>query len=171
MDKLESLIEEEQKRIDEINGGANTKRLAELNDLKREHSEAKAAIQEHAEKLPQLQNAQKAAQEGPKKHEQLKEKKKSELTQAQDSLKQLRTDQGSQKQGYPAGMDRLIKAIHQDQSFQENPLGPIGNHVFLEKVLWSSILERSLGGTLNSFIVTSKRDQGILSGIMKRVNW
>ncbi|KAL3446823.1 hypothetical protein BJX65DRAFT_110411 [Aspergillus insuetus] len=67
-------------------------------------------------------------------------------------------------------MPALLRAIQQEQSFTERPIGPIGNFVTLLKPEWSSVLESSFGATLNSFIVTSKGDQSTLSKIMHRVN-
>lgn len=68
-------------------------------------------------------------------------------------------------------MSRLLSAIRQDDGFQLRPVGPVADHVRLLKPLWSSILEKSFGGALDSFIVTSKDDQLRLSGIMQRVGW
>lgn len=68
-------------------------------------------------------------------------------------------------------MSRLTSAIRQDDGFIQKPVGPLGSHVRLLKPLWSSILEKSFGAALNSFIVTSKQDQSRLSSLMKRVGW
>ena len=65
----------------------------------------------------------------------------------------------------------LLKAIQQEKSFTQTPVGPVGHHVSLLQPKWSSILETSFGTTLNSFIVTSKKDMNILSSIMKRAGW
>ena len=68
-------------------------------------------------------------------------------------------------------MPLLLRAIRDDDRFREKPVGPVGNHIRLLKPEWSSILEKALGGTLSSFIVTSMPDQSLLSDVMKRVNW
>ncbi len=47
----------------------------------------------------------------------------------------------------------------------------MGNHVRLLKPLWSRILEKSFGGALEAFIVTSKEDQLRLSAMMQKVGW
>ena len=80
-------------------------------------------------------------------------------------------DRGQQQQAYPPNMSRLLNAIRQDDGFQQRPVGPVANHVRLLKPLWSSILEKSFGGALDSFIVTSKDDQLRLSGLMQKVGW
>ncbi len=80
-------------------------------------------------------------------------------------------DRGQQQQAYPANMTRLLTAIRQDDGFKQRPIGPMGNHVRLLKPLWSSILEKSFGGALEAFVVTSKEDQLRLSAMMQRVGW
>lgn len=97
--------------------------------------------------------------------------KEEELEQYKENLKTLMRDRGQQLSGYPQRMAQLIKAIQDDDSFQEKPVGPIGEHVRLTKSVWSSVLEKSFGGILNSFIVTSRQDQGILSSLMRKVQW
>ena len=68
-------------------------------------------------------------------------------------------------------MPRLLKAIEQDRDFRQRPIGPIGKHLRLTKPKWSSILEKSFGGMLTAFVVTSKEDQGRLSALMRQINW
>lgn len=73
--------------------------------------------------------------------------------------------------GYHERIPVLLKAIQQEKAFAQPPVGPVGHHVSLLKPKWSSILETSFGATLNSFIVTSKKDMNTLSNIMNRVGW
>lgn len=68
-------------------------------------------------------------------------------------------------------MPALLRAIRDERSFNEPPVGPVGQHVRLLKPEWSSVLENSLGSTLGSFVVTSKQDLNTLSNIMQRVKW
>jgi chromosome segregation ATPase len=68
-------------------------------------------------------------------------------------------------------MPQLLSAIARERSFNQRPVGPVGNHVRLKKPEWSAVIEQSLNNTLNSFIVTSKKDMNILMQIMQRVNW
>ena len=97
--------------------------------------------------------------------------KKIEVQNCEERLSNLVKDRGQQQQAYPPNMSRLLSAIRQDDGFQQQPVGPIANHVRLLQPLWSSILEKSFGGALDSFIVTSKDDQLRLSGLMQKVGW
>ena len=89
----------------------------------------------------------------------------------EERLQSLMRDRGQQQQAYPPNMSRLLSAIGQDDGFQQRPVGPIANHVRLLEPRWSSVLEKSFGAALDSFIVISKDDQLRLSGIMQRVGW
>lgn len=99
------------------------------------------------------------------------EQKKNEISQAEQQLENLTRDGGSRQSGFHFRMPALLKAIEQEKSWKSAPVGPIGHHVTLLEPKWSSILERVFGGTLTSFIVSSKNDMELLSGIMRRVQW
>ena len=86
-------------------------------------------------------------------------------------MNNLLKDRGQQQGAYPPNMPWLINAIRQDNGFIQKPVGPMGSHVRLLKPVWSSILEKSFGAALNSFVVTSKQDQSRLSSLMHRVGW
>ena len=97
--------------------------------------------------------------------------KRGEIEKAECNVRALMKDQGQQAGGFHERMPILLRAIRDENSFRERPVGPLGQHVRLLKPEWSSVLENSFGATLSSFVVTSKRDMNILSNIMQRVNW
>ena len=164
-------IADEYRRLEEANGGSHAKRLAELDQRKAEIEEAKAGLAEHKGGLAELEGNQMRAKQasddlkGPRSH------KEQEIQQCKENLQALSKDRGQRLGGYPPNMTQLLNAIRQDHGFQQKPIGPIGEHVRLLKPLWSGILEKSFGSSLNSFIVTSKVDQTKLSSIMQKVKW
>lgn len=97
--------------------------------------------------------------------------KRNEVRQCEEQLNNLRRDRGQQQGGFHPNMPRLLRAIQQEAGFQEKPIGPVGSHVRLLQPSWSTILEKSFGGMLESFVVMSKSDQALLSNLMKRVGW
>ena len=97
--------------------------------------------------------------------------KKAEMDGCEKTMQSLQRDQGQHMAAFHDRMPLLLRAIRDDDRFREKPVGPVGNHIRLLKPEWSSILEKALGGTLSSFIVTSMPDQSLLSDVMKRVNW
>jgi structural maintenance of chromosomes protein 6 len=169
--KLEADIVKEYERLEEINGGSHTRRLAEMDQRKTELEEARKQLEEHALGKRELEinkaRAVKAVEEakGPR------SAKFQEIQETKEHLQNLFKNRDQQRTGYPPRMPQLINAIRKDDSFRERPLGPIGDHVRLKKPVWSSILEKSLGAILNGFIVTSKQDQARLSYIMQKVQW
>ena len=91
-----------------------------------------------------------------------------DVKQAETALQNLKRDEGP---GNSVSNRTLLRAIEQETSFSRKPVGPIGQHISLLQPKWASVLETSFGATLESFVVTSKRDMNILSNIMQRVNW
>ncbi|KAI9822363.1 MAG: Structural maintenance of chromosomes protein 6 [Pycnora praestabilis] len=166
--KLE--IAEEHRRLEDVDGGTHTRRLADIEDAKAKAQEAKDQYDQHSEDANRLEaNGSKAAEDvqdaqGPI------EAKKMEIRQCETLLQSLSSDRGQQNGAFNENMPRLLRTIQEERGFQEGPIGPVARHVQLLKPVWSSILEKSFGATLNSFIVTSKKDQILLSNVMRRVN-
>lgn len=164
-------IDEENQRLADLDGGSNARKISELEEMKASASQAKTHYQNHKGERDHLQdNVGKAERDlqsmgGPI------SAKQNELHQAQTRLRILTRDRGKQQSGFPEKMPMLLRAIQQEKSFSQRPIGPLGNHVRLLKPQWSSVLENTFGGTLSSFVVTSKRDMNTLSNIMQRVDW
>lgn len=143
----------------------------ELESKQEEASEARSQYEAHQKDAHRVRDDIRKADEELKSKLAPIDKVKSDIEQAENVLRSLTRDRGSQDAGFHPNMPTLLRAIRQDNSFTKPPVGPIGNHVRLLKPKWSSILETSFGTTLSSFVVTSKRDMNILSDIMKRVKW
>ena len=146
-------------------------RRAEVEEKRAVASAAKSRFRDHENELPGLEDSRHRAEKDYREFQNPIKEKKIEVQNCEEGLNSLVKDRGQQQQAYPPNMSRLLNAIRQDNSFQEPPVGPIANHVRLLNPLWSSILEKSLGGALNSFVVTSKDDQLKLSAIMRKVGW
>ncbi|EEP82116.1 conserved hypothetical protein [Uncinocarpus reesii 1704] len=97
-------------------------------------------------------------------------KRRAEISQAEQLLQILMKNRRQQENVFPGNMQRLLQEIEREKSFNRIPVGPLANHITLLKPQWSSVLEKSIGNTLNGFIVTNKHDMSILSGIMQRLN-
>ncbi|KAF6219298.1 hypothetical protein HO133_005123 [Letharia lupina] len=167
--KAESAVREEHQRLSDADGGSHDLRRAEIEEKRAEARAAKARFRDHENELPALEDNRHRAEKDHRESQTPVKDKKIEVQISEERLGSLMRDRGQQQQAYPPNMSRLLSAIRQDDGFQQRPVGPIANHVRLLKPLWSSILEKSFGGALNSFIVTSKDDQIRLSGIMQRI--
>ena len=164
-------IAEEHERLAEADGGIHNRRLAEIVQQESVSEEVRGRYEEHVKSFGGMEEDKKRAHTEIGVARGLLDRKRSEVQQSENQLRSLMRDHGQQQGSYHENMPRLLRAIQQDDAFREKPVGPIGNHVRLLKPVWSNILEKSFGATLNSFIVTSKQDQSHLSRLMQRVNW
>jgi ATP-dependent RNA helicase DDX6/DHH1 len=164
-------ILEESRRLEDLNGGAHARRLAELEEKRAEAVEIRIRYGNHQRDFDRIQgDVHKAEQEIKAKIAPIT-KQTLDIEQSEKLLRSLSKDRGQQDSGFHEKMSMLLGAIQQEHSFGRHPVGPLGHHVRLVKPEWSAVLETSFGATLTSFVVTSKRDMNILSGIMQRVGW
>lgn len=164
-------INEEYRRLDEANGGSHTRRLVEIEKRKTDVVKARERLEDHDNTLDLLEADKMQVEIQYKDFQLLMDLKRNEVQQCEYRLNSMIKDRGQQRGAYHPSMPRLLNAIEQDGDFLQKPIGPVGNHIRLLKPLWSSVLEKSFGGALNSFIVTSKQDQSRLSALMQKIGW
>ena len=171
IERIRGEMEQEIRRLSEEDGGQSAARRRELDQKNEVVSQLKQNIEEHKSLRPALEDHQARAERSLLNARENVGKHKETIEEAQQRLDTLVRDRGQQHSAYPAGLPRLQKAIQEDSGFRERPVGPLGTYVRLTKPAWSSVLEKSFGQTLDSFIVTNKEDQIRLSSLMQRVNW
>ena len=167
--KSKALIAEENRRLEKLHGGSHALRVARLEELKSAARVAKAEYEQRAKEMPMVEASKTQAQSDLSEHNASRAAKAQLVKESENSLKRLRESK-EQRGVYPNGMDQLLGAIQRERGFRDKPVGPIGNFVHLKKAVWSGILEKSFGTTLNGFIVTSKDDQRLLSNIMRKAD-
>lgn len=168
---LKQEIIDENKRLADIAGGDIARRQEEIAQRRAEADEAEEKLNQHQGGFKSLQDALNDAEQNAKQVTIPIQKQKKEIDQAETLLKSLSRDRGQTLSGFSEKMPQLLAAIAREKSFNQRPVGPVGNHVRLKKPEWSAVIEQSLNNTLNSFIVTSKKDMNILMQIMQRVDW
>lgn len=161
-------IELEEQRLAELHGGGAAHRITDLDAAKSTLHQAKRDHEEHRKQRPdRVKDIERmAAAEG--EAEAARKAQAERVKQQEQNLKQLAEHRNSQDLAYHPNMPSLLKALQQERNFQDRPIGPLGKHVRLLKPEWSSILEKSFGSGLNSFIVFGKNDEILLSNIMRR---
>lgn len=169
--KTNADIQEEYRRLGDANGESHARRLAEIEQRKADVVIARTRLEDHEKGLHALEEDKHSAEMKHSDSQLPITSKRKEIQQCEDRLKTLLRDRGQQQGAYHENMSKLVNAIREDQGFLQKPVGPVGEHVQLLKPLWSSVLEKSFGATLSSFIVTSKQDQSRLSSLMQRVAW
>ncbi|KAE8375322.1 hypothetical protein BDV26DRAFT_268123 [Aspergillus bertholletiae] len=170
INETQQKIEEEKQRLADLSGGSYTREQAQLERAKAEAALASTQYEEHQRNTDHLYRELEVARKEVDSFAVPVGRTKADVEQAEKVLRSLSKEGGPKSSGFHDKLPSLLRAIQQEQGFAEKPVGPIGHHVTLLKPEWSSILETSLGTTLNSFIVTSKRDMNILSRIMHNVN-
>lgn len=168
---LKQEIADENKRLADIAGGDIARRQEEIAQRRAEAEEAEEKLNQHQGGFKNLQDAVNNAEQNAKQAVIPIQKQKKEIEQAENLLRSLSRDRGQTLSGFSEKMPQLLSEIAREKSFNQRPVGPLGSHVRLKKPEWSAVIEQSLNNTLNSFIVTSKKDMNILMQIMQRVNW
>ncbi|KAI4174819.1 MAG: hypothetical protein LQ343_002057 [Gyalolechia ehrenbergii] len=169
--RAESDIQEEYRRLQEINGGSNARLLAKIEEKRSVLATAKSRLEDHEAGMHNLEDEQRRLSQNLEQSKGPIPLKRQEVQACEERLNRLVKDKGKQEGAYPANLPRLLRAIQEDNGFRQMPVGPIGYHVRLLKPSWSSILEKSFGAALNTFIVTCKADQSRLSETMSRIQW
>ena len=164
-------VQEEYRRLGDIDGGNNARRLVEIEGKNGDAAAAKERFRQHERNISALEEAQRIAEKALRESQAPIMSRKSEIQEHEQRLDGLLRDRGQQQGAYPASMPRLLRAIEQDGGFRQLPVGPVGKHVRLLNPVWSKVLEKFFGGALNSFIVTSKEDQNRLSNLMQQHRW
>ncbi|KAL8711114.1 MAG: hypothetical protein Q9220_004495 [cf. Caloplaca sp. 1 TL-2023] len=167
--RAENDVNDEYRRLEQINGGGHARRLTEIEEKRVELHTARSRVEDHEVGLRALEDEQRHVSQLLEQSRSPIPVKRQEVQACEERLNRLIKDKGKQEGAYHAHMPRLLRAIRDDQAFQQKPIGPIGYHVRLSKPMWSSILEKSFGAALNSFIVTSINDQARLSQLMARL--
>ncbi|KAK5345336.1 Structural maintenance of chromosomes protein 6 [Exophiala xenobiotica] len=165
--KTQAIAEEEQ-RLAELSGGGAARRIADLHKAKEASVKAIKAERDHhnqregrVDDIKRMEGLEIEAQEVASSH-------RERLRQQKQNLDQLRRNRENADLAFHNNMPALLKALERATDFQERPIGPLGKHVRLLKPNWSSIIEKSFGSALNAFLVTSKRDEKLLSNIMRQ---
>lgn len=168
---LKKQIDDENRRLADIAGGDFARRRDEIAQRRAEAEAAVQDLQNHQEGLRDKEDAIREAERNVTVANAPLKKQSQEIEQAEALLKSLSRDRGHANSGFSEKMPHLLSAIAREKSFNQRPIGPVAHHVRLKKPEWSAVIEQSLNSTLNSFIVTSKRDMNILLQIMQRVQW
>ncbi|KAK8069292.1 DNA repair rad18 [Apiospora phragmitis] len=169
VDDKQAKIQEEERQLKEVNGGAAAEAERALDDAKKAEQEVENTLRDHREAKPKLQEEMVEAEEQVAEASKLVEQKRKEVHAAEGRLRQLSQSRMDSLAGYEPQMAQLLKNISNDRGFQDQPIGPLGLHIKLKKTDWTFILEKVLNDPLNGFIVTNPHDQKRLNDHMRRL--
>ncbi|ROV89343.1 hypothetical protein VMCG_09646 [Cytospora schulzeri] len=169
VEEYEQKIREEEKRLQDLNGDAHSRKIEELEAAQAKIQDIERESDEANQRKPGLREKIGAAKQEGNTVWQFIQQKQDEVATTQNRIKELERGQGSLYAAYEPQVPNLLKMIDSDAGFEQKPIGPIGAHVQVLQPVWSPILEKTFGESLNGFIVTSKRDQQRLRDMMKRL--
>ncbi|KAK2610383.1 hypothetical protein N8I77_003817 [Diaporthe amygdali] len=162
-------IQVEEQRLQDLNGDAHARKAEELEAAQAKSREVEAESEDARQRIPSINKTLEAANKESQTIDKYIVQKRDDIKATQNRIKELERGQASLYEGYEQQVPNLLRMIEHDANFDNKPIGPIGAHVQVKKPVWSPILERTFGETLNGFIVTSKRDQQRLRDMMKRL--
>lgn len=162
-------IEEEKQRLAELDGGGAAARITKLEEAQENASAAHRAFEEHQGYREELEAKIREAEQECRERDQPIRQGMDDIEQREREVETMSRNRGQQDVAFHASMPALLRAVQNEGSFAQRPIGPVGKFVRLLKPEWSSIVEKSFGQTLSSFIVTSKMDMSTLNRIMNQV--
>lgn len=162
-------IQEEEQRLQDLNGDAHARKIGELQAAQARSQAVETESEDARQRTPDINKTLEAANKESDTVDRYIVQKRDEIKATQTRINELERGQGSLYEGYEQKVPNLLRMIEQEANFDHKPIGPIGAHVQVKKPIWSPILERTFGETLNGFIVTSKRDQQRLREMMRRL--
>ncbi|KAI1438183.1 hypothetical protein GGR50DRAFT_691650 [Xylaria sp. CBS 124048] len=169
VEKYELDTRNEERRVDDINGGVVTEKQMELDKTRQQEASIKATIEEHRVGLAPLEKAEHEAINQTKEPANNLAQKKIEVQDAESSLRALDLTRVDPLDAFDPRVRQLLRDIGQDNRFIQKPIGPLGAHVQLIKTQWMGILDKFFGGSLSGFIVDNKQDQTLLMSHMDRL--
>jgi chromosome segregation ATPase len=167
--RLEEEISEEENRLSGAEGPAQAERLQRLEELRGAVMEVEQKIQDHLTQKAALMAAKDEAAGNLHAARRPIEEASSVLERSSGLVTRLQRDQGNKFAPFRPNMANLVRAVNSETRWRKKPVGPMGLHVKLLKQEWSSVIEKTFGGVLDSFVCTNKEDQTLLSQIMKRI--
>lgn len=162
----ERMVREEEQRLQDLNGDAHTRKTEELEAARARRDEIIEESNDAQRRIPDLNRDIDNAQKELTTVDQLMTQKKNDITKLQNRIRDLEKGQGSLYDAYEPQMRQLLRRIEEDDGFERKPVGPMGAHIKVLQPIWSPMLEKMFGESLNAFVVTSRADQQRLKGMM-----
>ncbi|KAL1844122.1 hypothetical protein VTJ49DRAFT_4974 [Mycothermus thermophilus] len=163
-------IAKEEERLAATTGPEHAEALRKLDEAKGSVKSLENAIQENKAREPELKANEEMAQKALAEIDVTLNAKRQEMNNVENVIRDLERSQGDVWSAYEKNLSKLVDMIAVESRFESKPIGPLGRHVRLLKPEWSGILEQTFGRNLNAFIVTSKRDEKLLYGMMQQLN-
>lgn len=167
--RTEERIAAEQQRLEAANGQNHTIKLRERDEAKEELAQIEKDMAENKTCESELKSKQTETALAMEKIDEEILQKREEISRVESRIQSLESDRGSVYAAYEPQVPKLLEMIARETSFETKPIGPLGTYVQLLQPRWSAILEATFGSSLNAFLVTCKRDEKILWGMINKL--
>lgn len=164
-------IDEEYERLNGLSDGREADKRNEIREAEDALNDVRSRGQQHDSTYQQLEEAKSRAEDKSNSSGNQEVRKQGALKEAQRQLQELQKDNRDKFAPFDSSLRNVLKAIENERGFKSRPVGPLAWHVRNRKPQWQNIIERTFGGLLNNFIVTSRDDQTLLSNILRRCRW
>ena len=171
MQEAQKDVDEEYHRLNDRSDGRENEKRAEIRDAEVRLEDIKEQGGTHDQQIPQLQQARQQADEQLSNAYDQEKKKQAAVRDAQRQLQELQKENRDKFAPFDRNLPDVLRTIERERSFRNKPIGPLAWHVRNKMPRWQNIIERTFGGLLNNFIVTSREDQVKLSEILRRHRW
>lgn len=171
MKQYDGEILKEEQRLADAEGGEQAERVERLQALKEAADQVKREQQEHDEGFHDLDRRRVDAEQSLAESKPALKNASDALGSAQKQLNDLQRSEGRPLDPYAPQMVNLVKAVNAETRWGEEPVGPLGTHVRLLEMKWSSVIETTFGQNLAAFACTSQGDRKLLEAIMRRLNF
>jgi chromosome segregation ATPase len=168
--RLDTEIRAVDERLSNAEGPQQADRLRRLEELKEAVIDIEQKAEDHLAQKAALNTARDQAAAGFEQTKPPIQEQSKELERTAGLIARLQRDAGNRFAPFRQNMVQLVRAVDNETRWRKKPVGPMGLHVKLKEQQWSSQIETTFGGVLDSFVCANKEDQVILSQIMKRVN-
>lgn len=87
-----------------------------------------------------------------------------------DQINTLNRAKGNSLFAFGQRMPEFIRALEQERSWRDKPVGPVGIFMKLKQPRYSAVLEAFFAHHLNAFVVTNEQDRALLFRIHRQFN-
>ena len=171
MERTQKDIDEEYERLNDRSDGREADKHGEIREAEATLGNIRDQGLQHDRMFQQLEEAKSVAKEKIQNASNHEKRKQDALKYGQRQLQVLQNNRSDKFAPFDRNLKNVIKTIEQEKRFNQKPIGPLAWYVRNSQPEWQNIIERTLGGILNNFVVTCREDQKLLSEILRKSGW
>lgn len=166
---FENKVAEEMDRMAAANGGSEAQQLAAITTAEEHLADVQRRRVAAVEETAQVDKDAADAKEAENRSRENLHRADQAVQEVASRLQSLQTNRDPDS-AYPRGLKDVRRLIQQER-WQRQPVGPLGQHMKLLKPEWTSVVERMFGGNMVAFVTDNSRDQAKLREIFRRTGY